>query len=48
MPDFLPFALPDISDVEIFEVVDALKSGFIRQGRMKGDLRKPLLRFVSS
>src|SRR6202142_1534036 len=32
MSDFLPFALPDIGDEEIAEVVDALKSGWITTG----------------
>jgi hypothetical protein len=37
MPDFLPFALFDICEEEIFEVVDALiKSECVRQGRIKG------------
>jgi len=30
--DFLPFALPDIGDEEIAEVVDALKSGWVTTG----------------
>jgi dTDP-4-amino-4,6-dideoxygalactose transaminase len=31
-PDFLPFALPDIGDEEIAEVVDTLKSGWVTTG----------------
>jgi dTDP-4-amino-4,6-dideoxygalactose transaminase len=31
-PEFLPFALPEIGDEEIREVVDALKSGWITTG----------------
>jgi dTDP-4-amino-4,6-dideoxygalactose transaminase len=31
-PDFLPFALPDIGDDEINEVVDALRSGWVTTG----------------
>ena len=30
--DFLPFALPEIGDEEIAEVIDALKSGWITTG----------------
>ena len=30
--DFLPFALPDIGDEEIDEVVDALRSGWVTTG----------------
>ena len=30
--DFLPFALPDVSDAEIAEVVDTLRSGWITYG----------------
>jgi dTDP-4-amino-4,6-dideoxygalactose transaminase len=30
--DFLPFALPDIGDEEIADVVDALKSGWVTTG----------------
>lgn len=32
MPDFLPFALPDIGEEEIAEVVDSLRSGWITTG----------------
>ena len=32
MSDFLPFALPDIGDDEINEVVNALRSGWITTG----------------
>lgn len=32
MPDFLPFALPDISELEIAEVVDSLRSGWLTTG----------------
>ncbi len=31
-PDFLPFALPDIGDDEIAEVVDTLRSGWVTTG----------------
>ncbi|MCD6681067.1 MAG: DegT/DnrJ/EryC1/StrS family aminotransferase [Burkholderiaceae bacterium] len=31
-PDFLPFALPDIGEAEIAEVVDSLRSGWITTG----------------
>lgn len=30
--DFLPFALPDIGDEEIAEVVDSLKAGWLTTG----------------
>ena len=32
MPDFIPFALPDIGEEEIAEVVDSLRSGWITTG----------------
>ena len=32
MSDFLPFALPDINDDEINEVVDSLRSGWLTTG----------------
>jgi dTDP-4-amino-4,6-dideoxygalactose transaminase len=32
MSDFLPFALPDIDDNEINEVVDSLRSGWLTTG----------------
>jgi dTDP-4-amino-4,6-dideoxygalactose transaminase len=32
MPDFLPFALPDIGDDEIAEVLDTLRSGWLTNG----------------
>lgn len=32
MPDFLPFALPDIGEEEISEVVSALRSGWVTTG----------------
>ncbi len=32
MPDFLPFALPDIGQEEIDEVVDSLRSGWLTMG----------------
>ena len=32
MTDFLPFALPDIGEEEIQEVVDSLRSGWITTG----------------
>lgn len=32
MPEFLPFALPDIGEEEIAEVVDSLRSGWITSG----------------
>jgi len=32
MPDFIPFALPEIGDDEINEVVDTLKSGWVTSG----------------
>jgi dTDP-4-amino-4,6-dideoxygalactose transaminase len=32
MHDFLPFALPDIGEEEIAEVVDSLRSGWITTG----------------
>jgi dTDP-4-amino-4,6-dideoxygalactose transaminase len=32
IPDFLPFALPDIGEEEIAEVLDALRSGWITTG----------------
>jgi dTDP-4-amino-4,6-dideoxygalactose transaminase len=32
MPDFLPFALPDIGEEEIAEVVDSLRSGWLTTG----------------
>lgn len=32
MPDFLPFALPDIGEEEIAEVIDSLRSGWLTTG----------------
>ncbi|MDA8430355.1 MAG: DegT/DnrJ/EryC1/StrS aminotransferase family protein [Geobacteraceae bacterium] len=32
MPDFLPFALPDIGEEEITEVVDSIRSGWLTTG----------------
>jgi len=32
MADFLPYALPDIGDEEIAEVVDSLRSGWLTTG----------------
>ncbi|MBE2909157.1 UDP-4-amino-4,6-dideoxy-N-acetyl-beta-L-altrosamine transaminase, partial [Anoxybacillus flavithermus] len=32
MEDFLPFALPDIGEEEINEVVDSLRSGWLTTG----------------
>jgi dTDP-4-amino-4,6-dideoxygalactose transaminase len=32
MTDFLPFALPDVGEEEIAEVVDALRSGWVTTG----------------
>ena len=32
MSDFLPFALPDIGEEEIAEVVSALRSGWVTKG----------------
>lgn len=42
---FIPFSPPDISDLEIAEVVDALKSGWITTGPRTKELEKRLAEF---
>lgn len=42
---FIPFSPPDISDLEIEEVVDALKSGWITTGPRTKELEKRLAEF---
>ena len=41
---FLPFALPDIGEEEIAEVVDTLRSGWLTTGPKRGDSRRSSLR----
>jgi len=48
MKDFLPFALSDISDEEIKEVVQVLKSGWITTGPKVREFEEDFARFVGS
>lgn len=43
---FLPFALPDISDEEIQEVVDSLKSGWLTTGRKTKQFEQDFAQFL--
>ena len=45
-PPFLPFALPDIGDEEIAEVVDSLKSGWITTGPKARRFEQDFARFL--
>ena len=45
--DFLPFALPDIGDEEINEVVDALKSGWLTTGPKTKQFEREFIEFLS-
>lgn len=47
MPDFLPFALPDIGDEEIAEVVDALKSGWVTTGPRTKRFEEDFSQFIN-
>lgn len=44
--DFLPFALPDIGDEEINEVVDALKSGWLTTGPKTKQFEREFIEFL--
>ena len=46
--DFLPFALPDIGDEEIAEVVDALKSGWVTTGPRAKQFEQDFAEFIGS
>jgi perosamine synthetase len=48
MKDFLPFALSDISDEEIKEVVQVLKSGWITTGPKVREFEDNFARFIGS
>ena len=48
MKDFLPFALPDISDEEIEEVVRVLKSGWITTGPKVREFEENFARAIGS
>lgn len=47
MNSFLPFALPDIGEEEIAEVVDALRSGWLTTGPKTGAFEKEFASFVA-
>lgn len=44
----IPFSPPDISEEEINEVIDALKSGWITTGPKTKKLEKDLLEFTGT
>jgi dTDP-4-amino-4,6-dideoxygalactose transaminase len=46
MPDFLPFALPDIGDEEIAEVLDSLRSGWLTTGPKSKRFERDFAAFV--
>ena len=46
MKSFLPFALPDIGEEEIAEVVDALRSGWLTTGPKTGAFEKEFAAFI--
>jgi UDP-4-amino-4-deoxy-L-arabinose-oxoglutarate aminotransferase len=46
MNSFLPFALPDIGEEEIAEVVDALRSGWLTTGPKTGAFEKEFAAFI--
>ncbi len=46
-PAFLPFALPDIGEAEIAEVVDCLRSGWITTGPRTARFEKEFAAFIS-
>ncbi|MGE0131137.1 MAG: DegT/DnrJ/EryC1/StrS family aminotransferase [Blastocatellales bacterium] len=48
MNSFLPFALPDIGEEEIAEVVDALRSGWLTTGPKTGAFEKEFASFIGS
>jgi dTDP-4-amino-4,6-dideoxygalactose transaminase len=48
MNSFLPFALPDIGEEEIAEVVDALRSGWLTTGPKTGAFEKDFASFIAN
>ncbi len=48
MNSFLPFALPDIGEEEITEVVDALRSGWLTTGPKTGAFEKDFASFIAN
>lgn len=46
MTDFLPFALPDIGDEEIAEIIDAIKSGWITTGPRAKRFEEDFAKFI--
>ena len=48
MADFIPFALPEIGEEEIAEVVDALRSGWVTTGPKTKQFEKQFADFIGS
>ncbi|MEJ6483221.1 DegT/DnrJ/EryC1/StrS family aminotransferase [Nostoc punctiforme UO1] len=48
MPEFIPFALPDIGEEEISEVVDSLRSGWLTTGPKTKSFEQDFADFIGS
>ena len=47
-PPFLPFALPDIGEAEIAEVVDTLRSGWVTTGPKAARFEREFAQFLGA